>query len=110
MGTNASKFTTAHLVSLGGTAYEPQDEDEIDSQESNIFKSSKVGSNEEENIKDYDGPIIKNMDTIGPNWTENLFDKEPEGDAAIAMEEDSEKGEVVDLVHSPAKVTKTALA
>jgi hypothetical protein len=64
-GTNASRFTTAHLVLLGGTAYEPQEEDEIDSQESNIFKSSEVGSDEEENIEDYNGPIIKNMDTIG---------------------------------------------
>ncbi len=27
-GTNASRFTTAHLVLLGGTAYEPQEEDE----------------------------------------------------------------------------------
>jgi hypothetical protein len=109
-GTNASVFTTAHLFLLGGIAYEPQEEDEIDSQESDIFESSKVGSNEEENIKDYKGPIIEIMDTIRPNWTENLFDKGPEGDAAIAMEEDSEKVEVVDLVHSPAKVTRTALA
>ncbi len=51
-GTNASMFTTAHLVLLGGTAYEPQEEDEIDSQESDIFESSEVGSNEEENIED----------------------------------------------------------
>jgi hypothetical protein len=50
------------------------------------------------------------MDTIGPNWTANFFDKWPEGDAAVLMEEDSEKVEVVDLVHSPAKVTRTALA
>jgi hypothetical protein len=53
MGTNASIFTTAHLVLLGGTANELQEEDEIDSQESKIFESSKVGSIEEENIKDY---------------------------------------------------------
>jgi hypothetical protein len=39
-----------------------------------------------------------------------LFDKEPEGDAVVAMEEDLEKGEVGDLVHSPAKVTRTDLA
>jgi hypothetical protein len=50
------------------------------------------------------------MDTIWPNWTENLFDKEPEGDTAVTMEEDLEKVEVLDLVHSPAKVTRTALA
>jgi hypothetical protein len=45
-GTNASMFTTAHSVLLRGTVYELQEEDEIDSQESNIFESSKVGSNE----------------------------------------------------------------
>jgi hypothetical protein len=108
-GTNGSMFTTPHLVLLGGTVYELKEEDEIDSQESNIFESSKVGSNKEENIKDYEGPIIKNIDTIRPNWTENLFDKGPEEDTAVGMEEDLEKVEVVDLVHSPAKVTRIAL-
>jgi hypothetical protein len=103
-------FTITHSVLLGGTAYEPQEADEIDSQESDIFESSKVGSNKKENIKDYKGPIINNMDTIRPNWTENLWDKEPEGDTAVAMEEDSERVEVVDLIHSPAKVIRTALA
>ena len=36
-GTNASMFTAAHLVSLGGTAYESQGESDVDSQESDIF-------------------------------------------------------------------------
>jgi hypothetical protein len=78
-GTNASRFTTAHLVLLGGTAYELQEEDEIDSQESDIFESSKVGSNKEENIKDYDGPTIKNMDTIRPAGQKTFLIKSRKG-------------------------------
>jgi hypothetical protein len=108
VGTNASMYTTKHLVSLGGTAYELQEADKIDSQESDIFEYSKVGSDKEEDIKNYEGSIIENMDIFRPSCTENLFDTGPERDTADAMEKDSKEAEVVDLVHSPAKVTRTA--
>jgi hypothetical protein len=107
-GTKASMYTTAHSVLLGGTAYKPQDEDEIDSQESDIFESSELGSDAEEDINDYKGPIIKNMDIFRSSSTENPSDMGPEGDEADAIEEHSKEVEVVDLIHSPAMVTRTA--
>ncbi len=39
-GTNTSLYTFIQMVSLGGTAFEPQDNNEVDSQESSIFGSS----------------------------------------------------------------------
>jgi hypothetical protein len=44
LGTNASMYTTMHSVSLGSTASEPQDKDEVDSKESDIFKIGDTGT------------------------------------------------------------------
>jgi hypothetical protein len=41
-GTNASMYTSNQSVSLGGTAFEPQDNNDIDSQESSIFGGSDI--------------------------------------------------------------------
>jgi hypothetical protein len=108
-GTNTSMYATAHLVLLGGTAYELQDEDKIDSQESDIFESSEPGSGTEEDIDSYKGPIIENMDIFRSSSTENHYNTGPEGDKADTMEEDSKEAKVADLVHLPAKVTRMAL-
>jgi hypothetical protein len=110
-GTNASMFTAAHLVLLGGTAYEPQGESEVYSQESDIFDTSKVDSIDKENIEDYKGRIIENMGILGPCWTVTIVNKGLGRDTNDKMEEDEEEAvKVVDLVHSPAKVTLTASA
>ncbi len=50
-GTNASQYTSTQSVSLGGTAFEPRDDDDVDSQESSIFCGSD-SSRAEDNLED----------------------------------------------------------
>ena len=51
-GTNASQYTSTQSVSLGGTSFEPQDDEDIDSQESSIFGGSVTSRAPDENIDD----------------------------------------------------------
>jgi hypothetical protein len=63
-GTNASLYTSTQSVSLGGTAFEPQNDDEIDSQESSIFGGS--DSSTEDILEEYEeGVFIANMGAFG---------------------------------------------
>ena len=83
--------------------------DEVDSQESDIFEVSEINSNVDKDIENYtDGTIIKNMDTFKLSSAESPFDTGSEGDTVDGMEEDVTEVEVVDLVNSLAKITRTA--
>ena len=105
-GTNASLYTSTQSVSLGGTAFEPRNDDEVNSQESSIFGGS--DSSTEDNLEDdAEGVFIANMGAFGlgstnisppPDGNETDSDAEPDG---------AEPGED-SLVHSPGKVTRMA--
>jgi len=105
-GTNASLYTSAQSVSLGGIAFEPRDDEDVDSQESSIFAGS--DSSKEDNLEDdTEGMFIANMGAFGlgstntsppPDVNETGSDAEPDG---------AEPGQG-NLIHSPGKVTRIA--
>ena len=57
-GTNASMYTSNQSVSLGGTAFEPQDDDDINSQESSIFGGSGISKANKNMDDDTEGAFI----------------------------------------------------
>jgi hypothetical protein len=63
--TNASLYTSTQSVSLGGMAFEPQDNGKVDSQESSIFDCSDNSRTEEDIEDDTYGAFIENMGTFG---------------------------------------------
>ncbi len=63
-GTNSSLYTSAQSVSLGGTAFEPRDDEDVDSQESSIFGGSE-SSMEDILEEDTEGVFIANMSAVG---------------------------------------------
>jgi len=105
-GINASLYTSTQSVSLGGTAFEPWDDKDVDSQESSIFGRS--DSSKEDNLEDNtEGVFIANMGAFGlgltntsppPDGNETGSDAEPDG---------TEPGQG-SLIHSPGKVTRMA--
>ena len=104
--TNASLYTATQSVSLGGTAFEPRDDDDVDSQESSIFGGD--SSRADDSLDgDVECAFIENMDAFG------LASSIPP--AAPADQDDENGDEIAEarptscgLVHSPAKVTRTA--
>jgi hypothetical protein len=110
MDTNASMYTTMHSVSLGVTAFEPQDKDKVDYQKSDIFEISETDSNTNKEIdNNIDGTVIMNMDSFHLSLAVNHVDMGLEGEYADAMDIEGNEPEVVDMVHSLAKVDRTAL-
>jgi len=57
-------YTSAQSVSLGGTAFEPRDDEDVDSQESSLFGGSK-SSKEDILEDDTEGVFIANMSAFG---------------------------------------------
>jgi hypothetical protein len=87
-GTNASQYTSTQTVSLGGTAFEPQDDDNVDSQESSIFGGSDSSKAEDNREDDTEGVFIENMGAFSlrssnnpppPDGHKNGGDAEPDG-------------------------------
>ena len=100
-------YTSAQSVSLGGTAFEPRDDEDVDSQESSIFGGSE-SSKEDILEDDTEGVFIANMSAFGLGLTntsspldvnETSIDAEPDG---------GEPAGQGTLIHSPGKVTRTA--
>ena len=68
-GTNASQYTSTQSVSLGGTAFEPQDNEDIDSKELSIFGGSITSRADENMDDDTEGAFIENMSAFGLGLT-----------------------------------------
>ena len=68
-GTYASQYTSTQSVSLGGTSFEPQDDEDIDSQESSIFGGSVTSRADENMDDDTEGAFIENMSAFGLGLT-----------------------------------------
>jgi hypothetical protein len=107
-GTNALMYTSAQSVSLGGTAFEPQEEDDIDSQESTIFDHSDT-SRADKNIEDdTEGAFIVNMGAAGLGLASAPPPMDSQEDSADDMEGKRMEPGPSDQVYSPAKVTRMA--
>jgi hypothetical protein len=101
-------YTTAFSVSLGETAYMPA-EDDIDSQETDVFEQDIVDSDKEEID---DERVITNLVDI-----KQLSGKgAPQLPEEMAVDNKDDEDEVqvvdtnVDMLHSPKKLTRTATA
>jgi hypothetical protein len=107
-GTNASMYTSTQSVSLGGTAFEPQDDGEVDSQESSIFDCSDNPRAEEDIEDDTEGAFIENMGAFGLGSTRapSPHDAQEEGEDGMEVELDAMG--LTSQVHSPVKVTRVA--
>ncbi len=68
-GTNSSLYTSNQSVSLGGTAFEPQDDDDIDSQELSIFGGSDIFKADKNMDDNTEGAFIENMGAFGLGLT-----------------------------------------
>ncbi len=113
-------YTYNQSVSLGGTAFEPQADDDIDSQESSIFGGSDISKADKNMDDDTEGAFTENMGAFGLGSTnlpppperqeDSGIDMEPEraqpGQPEVNMELD--RMQPGNLIHSPAKVTRTA--
>jgi hypothetical protein len=107
-GTNASQYTSTQSVSLGGTSFEPQDDEDIDSQESSIFGGSVTSRADENMDDDTEGAFIENMSAFGLGLTNPSPPTERQEDSEEDMEVDRTESGRSNLVHSPAKVTRMA--
>ena len=113
-------YTSNQSVSLGGTAFEPQDDDDIDSQELSIFGGSDILKANKNMDDDTEGAFIKNMGAFGLSSTDLPPPPESQEDSGIDMEPervqpgqpevnmDLDRTQPENLIHSPAKVTHTA--
>ena len=118
-GTNASMYTSNQSVSLGGMAFEPQDDDHIDSHELSIFGGSDISQADENMDDDTEGAFIENTGAFGLGSTNLPPPTERHEDSGIDMEPEREQsGQPYvnmeldrmlpgNLIHSPAKVTRT---
>ncbi len=107
-GTNASMYTSAQSVSLGGTAFESQDEDDIDSQESTIFDHSDTSRADEDIKDDTEGVFIVNMGAAGLGLASAPPPMDSQEDSADNMEGERTEPGPSDQVYSSAKVTRMA--
>jgi len=113
-------YTSNQSVSLGGTAFEPQDDDNIVSQESSIFGGSDISKANENMDDNTESAFIDNMGAFGLGSTNPPPPTERQEDSGNDMElERTQPGQPNDdmelyrtqpgkLILSPAKVTRTA--
>ncbi len=119
-GTNALLYTSNQSVSLGGMAFKPQDNDDIDSQELSIFGGSDISKADENMDDDTEGAFIENMGAFGLGSTNSPPSTERQEDSGNNMELERmqpgqpdndmevDRTQPGNLIHSPAKVTRTA--
>ncbi len=107
-GTNASLYTSTQSVSLGGMAFEPQEDEDIDSQESSIFGGSITSRADQNMDDDTEGTFIENMGAFGLGSTNPPPPMERQEDSKDDMEVDRTESGRSNLDHSPAKVTRMA--
>jgi hypothetical protein len=106
-GTNASLYTSTQSVSLGGTAFEPWDDEEVDSQESPIFGGSDSSKAEDNLEDDTEGVFIENMGAFSLGLTNTSPAPDGQETGKNAEPNGAEPGQG-SLVHSPGKVTLMA--
>ena len=106
-GTNSSLYTSAQSVSLGGTAFEPRDDEDVDSQESSIFGGS-VSSQEDILEDDTEGVFIANMSAVGLGPTNSSSPLDVNETSSDAQPDGDELAGQGSLIHSPGKVTRMA--
>ena len=107
-GTNALMYTSAQSVSLGGTVFEPQDKDDIDSQESAIFDHSDTSRADEDIKDDTEGVFIVNMGAAGLALASASPPMDSQKDSADDMEGERMEPGPSNQVYSPAKVARMA--
>ena len=73
-------------MSLGGTAFEPQDNDDIDFQELSIFGGSNISKANENMDDNTEGAFIENMGAFGLGSTNLPPPTERQEDSGINME------------------------
>ena len=99
-------YTSAQSVSLGGTAFEPRDDEDVDSQESSIFGGS--DSSKEDNLEDdTEGVFIANMGAFGLGPTNTSPPPDVNKTGSNAEPDGAEPGHG-GLIHSLGKVTRMA--
>jgi hypothetical protein len=113
-------YTSNQSVSLGGKAFEPQDDDDIDSQESSIFGGSDISKANENMDDDTEGAFIENMGAFDLGSTNPPPPTECQEDSGNDIElertQPRQPDDVMELdrtqpgnlIHSPTKVTCTA--
>jgi hypothetical protein len=107
--TGRSVYTTAFSASLGETAYMPTEDDDVDSQETDVFEQD-FNKSDEDDVDDNE--VITNLINITKLSGEEALKKSNE--MAVDNDKDEDKVQVVDpdveMLHSPKKVTRTATA
>jgi hypothetical protein len=102
-------YTTGFSASLGETAYMPTEDDEVDSQETDVFEQDFNKSDEDD--VDNNG-VITNLIDITKLLGEVVLKQSKE--MAVDNDKDEDNVQVVDpdveMLHSPKKVTCTATA
>ncbi len=106
-GTNASLYTSTQSISLGTTAFEPRDDDKVDSQESSIFGGSDSSKAEDNLEDDTEGVFIENMVAFSLRLSNNPPPPDGHKNSGDAKPYNAESGQD-GLVHSPGKVTRMA--
>jgi hypothetical protein len=102
-------YTPAFSASLGDTAYMPMEDDDVDSQETDVFEQDSTGSDEDEVD---DNRVITNLTNIAKLSGKEALQQSKEME--VDDNEDKDKVQVVgldiEMLHSPKKVTRTATA
>jgi hypothetical protein len=102
-------YTTAFSASLGETAYMPMEDDDVNSQETDVFEQD-FNESDEDDVDD--NGVITNLIDIMKLLGEVALKQSKE--MAVDNEEDEDDVQVVDpdveMLHSPKKVTRTATA
>ena len=99
-------YTIAQLESLGETAYVPPD-DEVDSQESDLFYLDDDGGFVEDPFHDDEGGVIANIEVVGREASKTAEKTAGEEADKDNMEEDSEPGMADPTISSPGKINRT---
>ena len=84
-----TRYTIAQLESLGETAYAPQD-DEVDSQESDLFDLDNDDGFVEDPFHDNEGGVIANMEVVRREVPRTVKETIREGVDKDNMDEDSD--------------------
>ena len=99
-------YTIAQLESLGETAYMPPDND-VDSQESDLFDLEDDDGFVEDPFHDEEGGVIANMDAVGREASKTVGEAAGEGVDKDNMDKDSDPGRAEPAISSPEKINRT---
>jgi hypothetical protein len=102
-------YTTAFSASLGETAYMPTEDDDVDSQETDVFEQD-FNESDEDDVDD--NGVITNLINIMKLLGEEALKQSKEMEVDDDDNEDKVQvfGTDIEMPHSPKKVTRTATA